>query len=109
MAKTKKKTKEIEYAIKYLFEIKKMPTTKIALELGISEAIVDGVINAQSEDKPREISKPQDMMIRHTAGKNINNVSIMTQTASQYNDGIRSKIDTQQSRNGQNSIYRPNG
>ncbi len=55
MAKQKQRTKEIELAIKYLNEVKKLNSKEISLELGVSEAIVDGVINEQpeeSKDKP---------------------------------------------------------
>lgn len=109
MAKEKKKTKEIEYAIKYLHETKKLTSTQIALELGIAEAIVDGIINQQPEAEPRKESKSQKLMVRQTAGKKINNVSVMTEAASQLNDEMVKGFGNTQSRTGKNSIFRPNG
>lgn len=109
MAKTKKKTKEIEYAVKYLSETKRMSTTEISLELGVAEAIVDGIINQPKEEKPRKVSKSQNLMTRHTASKNINNVSIMTEAASQLNDELIKNVNTTHSRTSNNAIFRPNG
>lgn len=105
----KKKTKEIEYAVKYLYEIKKLSSTDISLELGVSEAIVEGIINQPKEEKPRQVSKSQNMMIRQTAAKKINNVSVMTEGASQLNDEMVKGMDTTQSRISKDSIFRPNG
>lgn len=108
MSKNKKKTKEIEYAVKYLHETKKMEPTKIALELGIQQAIVEGIVNAPKEDKPRRESKSQNMMIRKSSGKGINNVSIMTEGASQLNDELTRNNLNHQSRSTKNAIFRPN-
>ncbi len=109
MAKSKNRTKEIEYAVKYLHESKQMPINKIALELGIAEAIVDGIVNQQPEPKPQKISKTQNLMIRHTSSKKNNSVSIMTEAASQLNDELKKKNNTEQSQRFKNSIFRPNG
>jgi hypothetical protein len=109
MAKTKKKTKEIEYAVKYLYETTKMSISNIALELGVAEAIVDGIINATPEPTPLKKSRSQDLMIRHTSVKKTNNVSIMTEGASQVNDEFKKNSTTRPSKRFNNSIYRPNG
>lgn len=109
MAKQKKKTKEIEYAIKYLHDTMKMDTKQIALELGLAEAIVEGIINQQPEPKATKKSKSQDLMIRHTSVKKTNNVSIMTEAASQVNDEFRKHTDPKASKRFNNSIFRPNG
>lgn len=109
MSKQKKNTKEIRYAVKYLYEINKMTISDIALELGVSEAIVDSVVNQQPEPKPRQVSKSQDMMVRHTASKKNNNVSIMTEGASQLNDELVKKFGSTSSRTSKNAIFRPNG
>lgn len=110
MAKQKQRTKEIELAIKYLNEVKKLNTKEISLELGVSEAIVDGVINEQPEERPKRISKSQDLMQRQTAAKKINNVSIMTQAASQLNDEVVKNLQSDgQSRISKGAIFRPNG
>lgn len=109
MPKEKKKTKEIEYAIKYLYETKKLTPTQIALELGVAEAIVDSTINEQPESKPRKESKSQNLMVRQTAGKKTNNVSVMTEAASKLNDEMVKGFGNTQSRTSKNSIFRPNG
>lgn len=109
MAKEKKNTKEMQYAVKYLHEIKKMSTTKISLELGVAEAIVESIISKPNEEKPLKPSKSQDMMIRHTANKKNNQVSVMTESASQLNDELLKNFDSPTSRTSKNAIFRPNG
>jgi hypothetical protein len=106
--KQKKKTKEIEYAIKYLYETTKMSVSNIALELGVAEAIVDGIINQPKEEKPRKVSKSQSLMGRHTAAKKNNNVSVMTEAASQLNDELVRNFGATKSRTSTNAIFRPN-
>lgn len=107
--KAKHKTKEVEYAVKYLYETMKMQPKDISLELGVAEAVVDGIINQPKEAKPRKVSKSQNLMGRHTASKKTNNVSIMTEAASQLNDELVSKFGPTQSRTSTNAIFRPNG
>lgn len=109
MAKKKTRTKEIEYAVKYLHETTKMSSNQISLELGVEKAIVDGIINQQPEEKPRKVSKSQSLMTRHTSAKKNNNVSIMTEAASQLNDELVKNFGPTQSRHGANAIFRPNG
>lgn len=109
MAKNKKKTKEIEYAIKYLHDTMKMEPKAISLELGVAEAIVDGIINQQPEPKVSKKSKSQDLMIRHTSVKKTNNVSIMTEAASQINDEFKKHSNSNPPKKFNNSIFRPNG
>lgn len=109
MAKEKKKTKEVEYAVKYLYDIKKLTPTQISLELGVAEAIVDGIINAPTESTPRQESKSQKLMIRQTASKKINNVSVMTEAASQVNDEAVKNFGNTTSRTSKNAIFKPNG
>lgn len=106
---SKKRTKETEYAVKYLNEIKKLSTKDISLELGIAEAVVDGIIDQPKEDKPRKVSKSQSLMGRHTASKKTNNVSIMTESASQLNDELVRNFGPTKSRTSTNAIFRPNG
>lgn len=108
MAK-KKKTKEIEYAVKYLSETTKMSPEQISLELGVEQAIVEGILNQPEEEKPRKVSKSQNLMVRHTASKKNNNVSIMTEGASQLNDELVKNFDNTPSRTSKNAIFRPNG
>jgi hypothetical protein len=106
--KQKNKTKEIEYAIKYLYETMKAKPKDIALELGVAEAIVDGIINQPKEEKPRKVSKSQSLMGRHTAAKKNNNVSVMTEAASQLNDELVRNFEATKSRTSKNAIFRPN-
>jgi transposase len=108
MPKTKKR-KELEYAVKYLYETTKMSISNIALELGVAEAIVDGIINATPEPTPLKKSKSQDLMIRHTSVKKTNNVSVMTEGASQLNDELKKNFGSTKSRTSKDSIFRPNG
>lgn len=108
MAKEKKKTKEVEYAVKYLYDIMKMKPKQIALELGVAEAIVEGIINHQADPKSTTKSKSQNLMIRHTSDKKKNNVSIMTEAASQLNDEFKKNSTTKPSKRFNDSIYRPN-
>lgn len=107
--KPKNKTKEVEYAVKYLYETMKMQSKDIALELGVAEAIVDGILDQPKEAKPLKVSKSQSLMGRHTAAKKTNNVSIMTEAASQLNDELVGKFEATKSRTSTNAIFRPNG
>lgn len=99
MAKKKvstKKTKTVnnkteEYAVMYLHNVMKMSSKDIAKELEVDLTNVESVINAASEttsNKKRK-SKSHDLMIRKTSAKGTNNVSIMTEAASQYNDELK--------------------
>jgi hypothetical protein len=108
MSKSKKKTKELEYAVKYLNQTMSMDIKTIALELGVAEAIVEGILEEKIEPKQLKKSKTQELMIRHTASKKINNVSIMTESASQLNDEAK-KLSDRASKRPSNSIFRPNG
>lgn len=106
--KKKKRNKEIDYAVKYLYETKKMSIVNIANELGIEEAIVEGIINEQPETKKLRPSKSQSLMINKTSAKKINSVSIMTEAASQNNDEFIKQLSPTKSRTSIGSIHRPN-
>ncbi len=107
-----KSNKTKEYAVRYLYDTMKMDAATIAKELKISVEDVNSVLqNAEpqeeeSNDKSKT-SKAHQMMIRHTSSKKTNNVSIMTEGASQYNDSMRAKINTKASRSSKDAIYRP--
>jgi hypothetical protein len=107
MAKTKNDKKN-EYAIKYLHDTLSLSVKDIALELGLAEAVVEGILAIKPEPKPKKMSKSQNLMIRHTSNKKTNNVSIMTEGASQLNDEFKKKLGPTVSRTAKNSIYRPN-
>lgn len=107
MAKTNK-TKE--YAVKYLSGVMKMTPETISKELNMNLADVQTIIGTEEEpatNKKGKVSKSHEMMIRHTRDKRTNNVSIMTEGASQYNDAMRDKIHTKASRSSTNAIFRP--
>jgi hypothetical protein len=108
MAK-KKRTKEIEYAVKYLHETKQATPTQISLELGVEQAIIEAIIAEPPSAKEVKLSKKQNLMINQTAGKKVNNVSIMTEAASQRHDEFTKNIGSAQSRSSIGSIHRPNG
>lgn len=109
MAKTNKR-KELEYAVKYLHDTMKLDIKAIALELGVAEAVVDGILSQQpTEPKAKKVSKSQNLMIRHSSAKKNNNVSIMTEGASQLNDEFKKSINNTQSRIAKKSIFKPNG
>ena len=111
-----KLSKTTQYAAKYLLETMKMTTKQVAKELGLSaETIVSLVAKEDVATPPKKTKSTtsRDLMIRHTAGKQTNNVSIMTQAASQANDS-QSKTDhssktTSRETNRHNSIYKPYG
>lgn len=107
MAKTNKR-KQLEYAVEHL-KNKNLTVTEISLELGVAEAVVQGILDVPKEPKPRKKSKSQDLMIRHTTNKKTNNVSIMTESASQLNDEIKKNFGNTTSRTAKDSIFKPNG
>lgn len=104
---SKAKNRNTEYAIKYLSETMKMEPATIAKEVGTS---VDEVNKIIAKDQPEKI-KPinsKDMMIRQTAAKGVNNVSVMTQAASAFNDEAVKNFDNVAKKD-TNHIFRPNG
>lgn len=106
--KQKHRTKEIEYSIRYLYETKGTPINDIAVELGVSEAIVESVVSRSKEEKTNKISKSQNLMIRQTANKKTNSVSVMTESASQANDELVKTLTPKSSRGSSGAIFRPN-
>lgn len=103
-------SKTKEYAIKYLSNTMKMSPDIISKELNISLADIQNVLNTEAEttnNKKDKISKSHQMMIRHTRDKKTNNVSIMTEGASQFNDAMRDKIQAKASRSSKDAIFRP--
>ena len=102
-----KNTKTKEYAVKYLFDNLSMAIEAIAKELNINPIDVENIL---ADHKPKSTkktkSKSQDLMIRHTSNKKTNNVSIMTEAASQYNDEVKKKLNSSTTKN-QSAIFRP--
>lgn len=106
-----KQNKNKEYAIRYLSDTMKMTPDTIAKELGIKIDDVIAVLGQQpqpeeTKDKSKT-SKSHSMMIRHTSSKKSNNVSIMTEGASQYNDSMRDKLKGKQARGSKDAIFKP--
>lgn len=92
----KTNTKEKEYAAQYLSQNLKMPNEEIAKELGVTVAQVDTMLNSSEQPVNKETkktsSRSHNLMIRHTSAKKNNNVSIMTEAASQYNDEVKKNL-----------------
>jgi hypothetical protein len=98
-------SKTKEYAIKWLYS-QQHPAEEIASEVKASIEEVQEIINQViSENPPKKIASP-DLMIRHTASKGTNSVSIMTREASQLNDATK-KNNIAPARNIEKSIFRP--
>lgn len=105
-------SKTKEYAVKYLSNTMKMSPDIISKELNISLVDVQNILNTEVEpettnNKKDKVSKSHQMMIRHTRDKKTNNVSIMTEGASQFNDAMRDKIHAKASRSSKDAIFRP--
>lgn len=101
--------KQLQYAIQYLKLTSEMSEKEIAKELGVTENKVL-TISKNIEDvkpKPKTRSKSHELMIRHTSAKKTNNVSIMTEAASQYNDEIKKNVNSK-IRPSRNCIYKIN-
>lgn len=98
-------SKTKEYAIKWLYS-QQQSVEDIASEVKASTEEVQGIINKIiAENPPKKITSP-DLMIRHTASKGTNSVSIMTREASELNDATK-KNHTAPARNIEKSIFRP--
>jgi hypothetical protein len=78
-----------KYAILYLYKTEKKSIEQISSELKISQNIISSIIDNNKEPetpKAEKEDKTKKVMIRETAGKKINSVSIMTQAGSQITD-----------------------
>jgi hypothetical protein len=103
-----KKNKTREYAVKYLFDSLAMVIEEIAKELNIPVLEVEEILkDHKPKAKKKNNPKSQDLMIRHTSAKKTNNVSIMTESASQYNDAAKKALNSKINSKNQNSIFRP--
>lgn len=81
-------------------------------ELGVTDKQVNNVLQQQQPNTPSnttaDMINPKSLMITHTAGKKLNNVSIMTKDASALADEkIRQHQDVP-TRDYQRNIFRPN-
>lgn len=78
-----------KYAILYLYRTEKKSIEQISSELKISQNIISSIIDNNKEPETPKVEKEdktKKVMIRETAGKKINSVSIMTQAGSQITD-----------------------
>lgn len=97
------KTKE--YAIKYLLS-QKTPVEDIAKELKVSVETVRSYITPETT-QPAKTDKTKDLMIRQTAAKKSNSVSIMTEAASQVSDNFIKNLESP-TKNTSSYIFKPN-
>lgn len=105
------------YAIKWLNSQNKS-SLEIADELKLTEKQVINIVEKSTQSLPAKDSqiktktslpnntRSQNLMIRHTAGKKSNNVSIMTGEASALNDELK-KNQTGFNPNTEKAIFRP--
>lgn len=113
-------TKTQTYAICWLHSLNKS-VLEISEELKLNEKQILSVLekNTQVKQDSDEIIKtstssvgqkptPKDLMITHTSAKKTNSVSIMTKEASELNDELRKKINTNTKNDQQRGIFRPN-
>jgi hypothetical protein len=107
-----KLTKKDKYAIEFLHN-KGNPVADIANELGLEVSQVKRFITkhipstqtAEDNIESPKLDKTKNLMIRHTADKKNNSVSIMTQGASQIGDEFYKNINSS-AKNTDNYIYR---
>jgi len=106
-------TKKDKYAIEFLHS-KKYSEDEIAKELDLSVSQVkrfisknlnDNPQSEQTEKKESPKNKTKNLMIRETANKKNNSVSIMTQGASQISDEFYKNMNNSR-KNTDNYIYR---
>ena len=89
--------------------VKEDVTKTFGEDISVEEAIVDAILSEPPPEKEIKPSKKQNLMINKTAGKKVNNVSIMTEAASQRHDEFTKNIGSLQSRSSVGSIHKPNG
>jgi hypothetical protein len=100
------------YAIRWLHSEKKTPS-EIANELDLKEEDINKTIekfgisqeSTNIKTAKSSSSKSKNLMINETSAKKNNHVSIMTKEASEYNDSVRAKNQTNP--NTQKAIFRP--
>lgn len=93
-------TKEKEYAILYLHNTMKMSPKDISKELNMAFSEIETFIETIKPEtiNKQKRSKSHDLMITKTSAKKTNNVSIMTEAASQYNDEVKKDQQTKHKR-----------
>lgn len=95
-----------KYAILYLYESQKMSVDDISKELKITKQDINSIVKITKKAMPEKEDKTKNVMIRQTAGKKSNTVSIMTQAASQISDEhIKNMSNTTQDTS--SFIFRP--
>lgn len=98
-----KLSKTKEYAVKYLHSQNKS-VEEIAAELKVPLKTVKELCKPPKVEKPKD--KTKDLMIRQTAGKKMNSVSIMTEAAAQLGDEFMKGVDAIRKRT-ESFIFRP--
>lgn len=101
--KTPQTNKSEEYAIKFLHS-QGLNSDQIVEELSVDNSVVDNVLASYSKEQP---VVTENLMIRHTAEKKSNNVSIMTSDASMLADSVSK--NKQQSAARPERVFRPRG
>lgn len=103
------------YAIQWLNH-KGNDSTAIAKELKLTHKQVSSFLEkhntvnkpnvAELPVKQSPVKKSKDLMIMHTRDKKTNNVAIMTREASEFNDNIKPKLNSQPKKS--HYIFNPN-
>jgi len=88
-----------EYATKYLKEVIGMDNKQIANELKLTQETVKDILGTESSRNAtiKTATSKADSFIRETAVKKTNNVTIMTETASQTTDGKQTTLNSKYS------------
>jgi orotate phosphoribosyltransferase-like protein len=101
-------TKIKKYAIQWLHS-QNFTIKQISKEVSLTENQVLSVLNTEPKvttDSSPSI-KAKDLMITHTSGKRVNNVSIMTKEASEMGDALKTSHSTLNPTQLNKAIYRP--
>jgi predicted transcriptional regulator len=110
-------TKNLSYAINWLVSQNKKPEDIAEeLDLTVKQVInyieknnIIGTGNDKLATKSSKVkSKSKDLMIRHTSNKKTNNVAIMTKEASEINDELKRKLNSNLSDKHSKYIFKPN-
>lgn len=101
-------TKQTDYAVHYLSNNMKMSPEEISKELQVSLSEVERILgeSVPAKETTKTNSKSHNLMIRKTSVKGTNNVSIMTEAASQFNDEIK-KHQNPKTKSFRDCIYQP--
>lgn len=105
-------TKIKKYAIQWLHS-QNFTIKQISKEVSLTENQVLSVLNTEPKVTTDTVTdsspsiKAKDLMITHTSGKRVNNVSIMTKEASEMGDALKTSHSTLNPTQLNKAIYRP--